>query len=492
MFAEPRIGNAEAGASLFEHSWFFEHPWPHPEAQLAAQLGRRATGAMRERHRRTVDRPAATIVVGNCEDSGAGSLRDAVAGAVSGDVIDLSQLTCSTITLAGGGIIAAVDNIDLVGPGAAALTIDAGYHSRAFYHLGSGTLGLSGLNVAHGAYAGGPYYQVFGGCVFSKGSVYLSDSIVSGCALNDAITDGSGSAGGGVFAYYSVTLVDSEVTACTITASGDDVVLGAGIFAIANVALLRSRVSGNMLAGATGPAYGGGIFAIANLNAKYSTISDNSAIGYMSEGGGARSNADVYLLASTVSGNYANVGAGLMMRGSFSENSAQIHNSTISGNVAAIVAGGAAAVMPLQLTNSTIAFNTSVMLNVSGLYIGADTEIESSIIANNSAATTQRDLGGSSNASITGANNLIRVTFLTVPGDTLSVDPLLAPLANNGGRTSTHALTAASPAIDAGNNVEDFSRDQRGSGFARVVGANADIGAFETDPDRIFVNGFDG
>src|SRR5689334_23816680 len=44
-------------------------------------------------------RPAGTIPVTNCDDSGAGSLRDAVTNAVSGDVIDLSALTCSAITL---------------------------------------------------------------------------------------------------------------------------------------------------------------------------------------------------------------------------------------------------------------------------------------------------------------------------------------------------------------------------------------------------------
>ena len=46
----------------------------------------------------------ASIVVTNCDDSGPGSLRDAVAGAASGDTIDLSQLTCSTITLTSGAI----------------------------------------------------------------------------------------------------------------------------------------------------------------------------------------------------------------------------------------------------------------------------------------------------------------------------------------------------------------------------------------------------
>ena len=57
----------------------------------------------------------------------------------------------------------------------------------------------------------------------------------------------------------------------------------------------------------------------------------------------------------------------------------------------------------------------------------------------------------------------------------------LQPLAYNGGPTRTHALRLDSIAIDAGNNAADLPSDQRGPGFARVVGTAADIGAFEFD-----------
>src|SRR5512144_262636 len=43
--------------------------------------------------------PASTLQVMNCNDSGPGSLRDAITAAASGATIDLSQLACSTITL---------------------------------------------------------------------------------------------------------------------------------------------------------------------------------------------------------------------------------------------------------------------------------------------------------------------------------------------------------------------------------------------------------
>jgi len=63
--------------------------------------------------------------------------------------------------------------------------------------------------------------------------------------------------------------------------------------------------------------------------------------------------------------------------------------------------------------------------------------------------------------------------------DRLTDDPLLGPLANNGGPTLTHALLSGSPAINEGGNPSALANDQRGSAFARVVGVQADIGAVE-------------
>ena len=59
---------------------------------------------------------------------------------------------------------------------------------------------------------------------------------------------------------------------------------------------------------------------------------------------------------------------------------------------------------------------------------------------------------------VTGANNLIGSANVALPGDTLGGDPMLAPLADNGGPTLTHALLAGSPAIDAGSNLGCSSR----------------------------------
>jgi hypothetical protein len=84
-----------------------------------------------------------------------------------------------------------------------------------------------------------------------------------------------------------------------------------------------------------------------------------------------------------------------------------------------------------------------------------------------------------------GLNNLVRNTGSPLdPGFSYgSLDPMLAPLADNGGPTQTFALLNRSPAIDSGftelASIEGLSQDQRGPGFTRYVGA-VDIGAFES------------
>ena len=105
------------------------------------------------------------------------------------------------------------------------------------------------------------------------------------------------------------------------------------------------------------------------------------------------------------------------------------------------------------------------------------------------------DIGG---PWLSGGYNLIGSSSgMTITGDTatniLDVDPLLAPLADNGGPTPTHALLPGSPAIDAGNPTACFALDgtpllvdQRGV-FRPLDGdgdgtARCDIGAFEYSP----------
>ena len=149
--------------------------------------------------------------------------------------------------------------------------------------------------------------------------------------------------------------------------------------------------------------------------------------------------------------------------------------------------------IPLEISNSTIAFNQSGAGSAGtcgGLCLVDDygsAQLESALIADN----TSPDLGG---GTVSGANNLIEISAIAVPPDTLADDPILLPLAGNGGATKTHALASGSPAIDAGNDTAGLVTDQRSGHYARVFGVAADIGAFEVQPsngDIVFRDGFD-
>jgi hypothetical protein len=121
-------------------------------------------------------------------------------------------------------------------------------------------------------------------------------------------------------------------------------------------------------------------------------------------------------------------------------------------------------------------------------------DVQSSIIANNGGGSAPVNIGLGIGGGVSGANNLIGESgTVGLPPDTIQADPQLLPLGDHGGPTRTHALEPTSQAIDAGNNAVGGSFDQRGTGFPRVVGFAADIGAFESDSssDAIFADGFD-
>jgi hypothetical protein len=421
-------------------------------ASLAAVLGFAAADA-----RAT----CANLSVTSCADSGPGTLRSIVSCADSGDTVDLSALSCGTIALAGRINVLQAD-LSLNGPGANALVIDGGNNDRIFSHhilsSGAGTLLISGLTLAHGRYVS---FEPQGGCVASGGNVTLSHSVVTSCAAIGTGTQTS--AGGGIYAYGAVTLAYSTV-------SGN----------IAQGTLAGSR------------ARGGGISVQHELLVKYSTIRDNTATAPDSRGGGIYApRRNVTILASTISGNTAAVGAGVDASIGSALNLV-IKNSTLSGNTGtnwpALYSQH-----PTRIDNSTIAFNRGTANGPAVGVFATTLNLQSSILADNTGAGLEFDLGGSG-VTLTAANNLVRSPGLTMPGDTIGACPRLGPLAANGGPTLTHALLITSPALEMGNNSTSLNNDQRGIGFVRSSGA-IDIGAYERQAgaldDRVFKAGFE-
>ena len=91
---------------------------------------------------------ATTIIVTNTNDSGPGSLREALADANDGDTINFA--VTGTIGLTSGQLL--VDkNVTISGPGSASLAVDGNATSRVF-HIGPGKIvSISGLTLTNGS-----------------------------------------------------------------------------------------------------------------------------------------------------------------------------------------------------------------------------------------------------------------------------------------------------------------------------------------------------
>src|SRR4029077_6391887 len=110
-------------------------------------------------------------------------------------------------------------------------------------------------------------------------------------------------------------------------------------------------------------------------------------------------------------------------------------NTTVSGNHAAEAIGGVYAVGTLQISNSTIAFNLGDA-GVGGLGTYAATTLQSTIIAANIGPGGSPDIELHGAGSITGSHDFVGVPgSVNLPPDTINGDPLLQPLAENGGST---------------------------------------------------------
>jgi hypothetical protein len=408
-------------------------------------------------------RPAGTIEVLNCDDSGPGSLRDTILGAAENDVVDLSNLSCSTITLTTGYISVGQDDLSISGPGPELMRIDGDGGEGVIQHFGSGTLGISGVSVGNSKYYSSSFPR--GGCLYSVASMSLYNTMVSGCAA----------------------IAESTVYAT-----------GGAIYTRGDLTLINSTITNSFVESETANARGGGVYVKGDLLAKYSTINGNFALAsspYVGVSGAAEvRGGSTSLIGTTISDNFAYVIGAMASIPGGAGASVYIAESTISGNSSTGNLAGIYTRDPIGIYNSTIAFNDAGGGNAAVFSYGAPITLQSSIIADNLTGGAPYDLGGfgGGGVSATGADNLITTSSVSVPIDTITDCPRLGRLADNGGPTRTHALLTGSPALDAGNNERGFAFDQRG--LERTFGPTTDIGAFEwqgTPGNDLFHSGFD-
>jgi hypothetical protein len=399
------------------------------------------------------------LVITLADDGTAGSLRGVLASALNGDKITF--LATGTITLTNGELPVTA-NVNIAGPGPASVVISGNRANRAFNVSSNVQVQMSGLAVrdcvATSTFSGA------GGAIYNAGSLTLSNCVISNCvalvglaglngtAISPIGTVGqTGSSGGGIYNVGTLSL-----TACTLANNSG----GAGGIGGLNF-------GGGQVGGGNGGS-AGAIYNAGNLGLSGCTFTGNSAgaggsgtpLGIGGTGGAVYNTGTGTVTLCTLDGNFAGAGA-------TAGSSGGIYNS-----------GG------ITVVASTITRNSASVGG--GLYNTSTLNARNCLIASNSATSAPDGFG----AFTTQGHNLIGNNgglsgFLAAAGDTVGnsnapINPVIAPLANNGGLTATVALRGGSPAIDAGDDTllaAGITTDQRG--LPRRSGAHVDIGAYE-------------
>jgi Chlamydia polymorphic membrane protein (Chlamydia_PMP) repeat len=400
---------------------------------------------------------AAMITVTNSNDSGAGSLRQALANAVDGDTINFdSSLDGQTITLTSGEL-SVNKSVTVSGPGADTLAVSGNATSRVFVISPGKTVTISGLTITNAS------TNVYGGGIFNfEATLTVNNCTVSG---NSAF-QGGGIFNDGFFGSATLTINDSTLDGNSSTSYGGAIYNG-GQGGSATLSVNNCTVSGN-----SGIVYGGGIFndgrsGRGTVTINNSTLSGNSVRtgdfgGGIFNDGRSSGNAILTIDNSTLSGNSASYGGGIYNYGSQGSATLTVANSTFNDNSS--VSGG------IDNEDGTLTIGDTILKGgASGWNItnwGTVTSLGYNLSSDNAGGDNTTGPGG----------------LLNHAGDIRNTDPMLGPLQDNGGPTFTHALLLGSPAFDAGdpnfNPPPDY--DQRGLGFPRVVNGRIDIGAFES------------
>ena len=261
---------------------------------------------------------------------------------------------------------------------------------------------------------------------------------------------------------------------------------GAGLYVAADSAgatLRACRVVDN-----TQGFEGGGVFALADLTLRECVVSGNTA--GVSGAGVMAFTGNLLIDSCLIHDNEAFAfGAGLYARALAS---IEVVNTTISGNRLAFSFGGGAGVYvdspPTagRIVGCTIVGNSGAP-GAGMLHLAPNVSLQASIVSGNSGPFAS-DIQGSPVAPIvSGGENVLGDTTDFVPfiTDVVALDPLLDPLAWNGGPTRTHAPRAGSPCLGlSASNTLPF--DQRG---AARTGASVESGAFELIGAPAFCDG---
>ncbi len=391
----------------------------------------------------------ATTMTGNSAETG---------GAIFNGKNAFMRLESSTISGNAGIFGAGIYNLGTLTISNSTISANTALRGGGGLHNNGGTVTIENSTVSGNAVVGKKYYSSYAGGIYSIGGYLgIADSIISG----NTVTGGSRGfgAGGGIHVYRGSAVIRNS------TISGNKAIGGSGNNGFAaglenilgSLAIENSTISGNNATGGSGGhASGGGFINVGLATVLNSTISANSAASKSKNksssrvdvGGGISNFSTLTIQNSTITGNFAKHGGCIWNQ----DTGGQDHRSFTH----------------LYLDRTIVSGNQG----------GSGSEIF------NYDHFHYFTLITADNFNIFGANNDPGLYAFTpgasdiIPATGVMINDILAPLADNGGPTLTHALVAGSPAIDAAPVDADCpAEDQRGT--TRPQGAMCDIGAFE-------------
>jgi hypothetical protein len=315
----------------------------------------------------------ATFAVTNTNDSGAGSLRQAITSAdasTGNNIINFSGLfddgLAHTISLTGGGL-SITDDISIQGRNPNLLTISDDSASRVFDITSGATATINGLTITNTYNSAGG-----GGGISNEGVLTLNNSIITGNTAYGNIPNPTSilDEGGGIYNTGNLTINHSIIsnnfaTGLYLSDGGD----GGGIYNGGSLTVNYSNITGNSafffvggientgtltvnystIDGNTGGDDSGGIGNGGTLTVNYSSITDNKGfIGGIGNGGTLAVN------YSSITDNQANSSGGGIDN---NNGSVTVNYSNITDNTAGGVGGGIISSRSLTVNYSSITDN---------------------------------------------------------------------------------------------------------------------------------------
>lgn len=419
---------------------------------------------------------------------------------LSGGTITLDAFNDFTPELELSGLVAINGDID--GDGVADITVDGAGQTRIFHILGIGdgletTVTLNGLVLTNG-FASSSLDSGRGGAVLvefgadatirnSRISGNLADNEGGGVAVdfatltidNSEISSNQGLDGGGVYARDAQTVIRDSLISEN---SGD---YGGGVYATGfgdtfnTLDIINTQIEGN-----TAQSDGGGLYIDSfGVDAELANVTVYRNGAGNSGGGIALQQAALDATNLTLADNNAGTGGGLAIIDSFT--ASHFFQATVTGNVAENVGGG----IYVEASEAPEFANSIITAN----FIPVDPPLEDNV--SGAFALLGNHIVGDT-LTVDGLSTIVQLEDIFEGIATIANGARVPNLSDNGGTVWTVALLDGGVAQDAGSftvepadtfdldNDGDTSEtvpfDARGEGFARVIDAGIDLGAFES------------